>query len=60
MHQRYFGGQQLECIYWDGVTDYTVAEATEEVRAGAHQLKSALCRDLQAALDINMTVPRDF
>ena len=30
MHQRYFGGRQLECIYWDGVTDYTMAATAAE------------------------------
>jgi len=33
MHNRFFGGRQLSCIYWDGVTDFTVAEAESALEA---------------------------
>lgn len=34
MHGRFFAGRRLSCMYWDGVTDYTVevAEEVEEER----------------------------
>ena len=30
MHQRFFGGRQLACTYWDGATDYTVQPTSAE------------------------------
>lgn len=30
MNGRYFGGRQIQCHYWDGVTNYSIVSATAE------------------------------
>jgi hypothetical protein len=44
-HERFFGGRKLECTYFDGKTNYKVAESEEKAKARAAEFTKWMMGD---------------